>query len=304
MQFKTIYAHIKPALSVEVFPPKTDKGMAHLRQELTHLTGRYRPAFVSVTYGAGGSTRDKTLEMVQQIRDEFNVTCVPHFTCVGASQASVRDFVDRALAQEVENMVALRGDIPQGATEFEPAPDGFRYANELVAFLNSYTDRLDLAVAGYPEGHPQAPSLAQDIEHLKQKVDAGAAVVLTQLFYDNASFFRFRELAVRAGVTLPIVPGIMPIIKFSQIQRITSMCGATIPGDLQDSLLTYEDGSEEQRLAGIEYAIHQCRELLANDVPGLHLYTLNNGWTTSHLVDGLQEYLPENLQDSLSAKEE
>ncbi len=288
-RFSEIYAREKPVLSVEIFPPKTPKGWANLYHELYYLT-RHELGFVSVTYGAGGSTRAQTLELMYEIRTRFRVESVPHFTCVGASRESVREFIDRAIALGAQNIVALRGDPPRDATEFRPAPDGFRYAYELVAFIRSYTDELDIAVAGYPEGHVECRDMDKNIEYLKIKVDAGADLVITQLFYDNADFFRFREQAVKAGINVPIVPGLLPIIRFSQIQRITSLCGAHIPERLTKRLIVYEDGSPEQRDVGVEYAIEQARELLENGVPGLHIFTLNNSHATSRMVAALREY--------------
>lgn len=288
-QFRNIYAGRRPVLSVEIFPPRTEQSWANLQDELTHLVG-HRPAFVSVTYGAGGSTRAKTLELVDLIHTRFQVVSVPHFTCVGSSRDDIREFVDRALAQGVRNLVALRGDPPQGAVQFTPAPDGFRYANELVAFIKDYTSALDIAVGGYPEGHVECRELTKDVENLKRKVDAGADVVLTQVFYSNTDFFRFRDAATRANIQVPIVPGIMPITRFSQIQRITSLCGASIPAALSRALLAHEDGSAAQQAAGTDYTIEQCRELLDHGAPGLHLFTLNNNHATSRLVDALGSY--------------
>lgn len=292
-QFKTIYAQHKPVLSIELFPPKSDAGHANLDQELRSLV-MHRPAFISVTYGAGGSTRDKTLALVQDIRarygEAYGLAAVPHFTCVGSSRQDIREYVDRALQQGARNMVVLRGDPPAGTTEFRPAPDGLRHADELVAFIRAHTDQLDLAVAGYPEGHVECRDLRQDVTFLKRKVDAGASVVLTQLFYDNADFYRFRETAFRQGITVPIVPGIMPITRFSQIQRITALCGARIPRELALGLLAHVDGSDDQQQAGVDYAIEQCRDLLENGVPGLHIFTLNKGHATSRLVDALGSY--------------
>jgi len=291
MQFKTLYATAQhPILSIELFPPKTDKGRAHLEKELTQLM-QHRVGFVSVTYGAGGSTQNNTLDLVKEIRERYGVTTVPHFTCVGASRKSILAYADRALAEGAENMVALRGDPPKGQTEFIPAPDGFRYAYQLVAFLKAhYGDRLSLAVAGYPEGHVETRDLNASVEHLKMKVDAGADLVITQLFYDNADFFRFRDLAVKKGINVPIVPGLLPITKYSQIDRITKLCGASIPADLTKLLLAFEDGSPDQQMAGIAAAIDQAGELLENDVPGIHIFTLNNSFATAHMVEALGHY--------------
>lgn len=288
-RFSELYQQERPVLSIEIFPPKTPKGWANLYHELYYLT-RHNPGFVSVTYGAGGSTRDQTLELTYEVRTRFRVNAVPHFTCVGASRESVREYIDRAIAIGAQNIVALRGDPPRGQTEFKPAPDGFRYAYQLVEFIRSYTDQLDIAVAGYPEGHVECRDLRKSTEYLKIKVDAGANLVITQLFYDNQDFFRFRDLAAKMGIHVPIVPGILPIIKYSQIDRITQLCGAKIPDDLRARLLRYEDGSPEQHEVGVEYAIEQARDLLENGVPGLHIFTLNNSHATSRIVEALGDY--------------
>jgi methylenetetrahydrofolate reductase (NADPH) len=291
MKFRDLYANVtKPVLSVELFPPKTDKGRAHLDRELARLMD-FPVGFVSVTYGAGGSTQAKTLELVRAIREQYQVMTVPHFTCVGANRQDVRDYVDQALADGAENLVALRGDPPRGETTFKPAPGGFQYAYQLVAFLKeSYGDALSIAVAGYPEGHVETRDLNLSIQHLKQKVDAGADLVITQLFYDNADFFRFRDMAVKAGITVPIVPGILPITKYSQIDRITKLCGAKIPGGLTRTLVAFPDGSYDQQMAGIAAAIDQAGELLDAGVPGIHIFTLNNSYATAHMVRALSHY--------------
>ena len=291
MKFRDLYAKSKrPILSVELFPPKTAKGRAHLDEELTRLV-RYPVGFVSVTYGAGGSTQSNTLSLVKGIRETYDVTTVPHSTCVGASRQDVREYVDQAIADGAENLVALRGDPPQGETVFRPARDGFEYAWQLVAFLkDTYGDAISLAVAGYPEGHVETRDMALSIQHLKQKVDAGADLVITQLFYDNADFFRFRDLAVKAGIHVPIVPGLLPITKYSQIDRITKLCGARIPDDLTTTLVAFPDGSSDQQMAGIAAAIDQAGELLEADVPGIHIFTLNNSYATAHMVVALEHY--------------
>ena len=288
MKFKELYGNAtSPILSVELFPPKTEKGRHHLDQEMKRLM-EYPVGFVSVTYGAGGSTQNNTLELVKTIRSTYDVTTVPHLTCVGASQQDIRDYVEQALADGAENLVALRGDPPRGEASFKPAPDGFSYAYQLVEFLKTnYGDALSLAVAGYPEGHIETRDLDLSIQHLKQKVDAGADLVITQLFYDNQDFFRFRDKAVKAGINVPIVPGILPITKYSQIDRITKLCGARIPGELTKTLVAFPDGSYDQQMAGIAAAIDQAGELLENDVPGIHIFTLNNSYATAHMVTAL-----------------
>lgn len=291
MKFRDIYQQSsRPILSIELFPPKTPKGRAHLNKELARLM-RYPVGFVSVTYGAGGGAQSNTLSLVKDIREQYNITTVPHFTCVGANRQSIRDYVDQAIAEGAENLVALRGDPPRGETAFRPARDGFEYAWQLVAFLKeTYGNAISLAVAGYPEGHIETRDLTLSIQHLKQKVDAGADLVITQLFYDNADFFRFRDLAVKAGITVPIVPGLLPITKYSQIDRITKLCGAKIPGDLTTTLVAFPDGSSDQQMAGIAAAIDQAGELLEADVPGIHIFTLNNSYATAHMVVALEHY--------------
>ncbi len=291
MKFRDLYHNAThPVLSVELFPPKTEKGRAHLDKELARLMD-FPVGFVSVTYGAGGSTQVNTLALVKIVRDMYGVTTVPHFTCVGANRQSVREYVDQAIADGAENLVALRGDPPQGETAFQPAPDGFQYAYQLVSFLKeTYGDKLSIAVAGYPEGHVETRDLNLSVQHLKQKVDAGADLIITQLFYDNADFFRFRELAAKAGIAVPIVPGILPITKYSQINRITKLCGARIPTNLTRTLVAFPDGSYDQQMAGIAAAIDQAGELLDNGVPGVHIYTLNNSYATAHMVRALRHY--------------
>lgn len=288
IQFNQMY-NGRPVFSVEIFPPKSEQGEHNLLDELERLVP-HRPVFISVTYGAGGSTRAKTLDLVRRIHDRCRVTTVPHFTSIGHTKQDVREFIDEALALGARNLVALRGDAPRDVPDYAPPPDGFRYGQELVAFIRSCNDELDLAVAGYPEGHLECRDLQQDVQYLKRKVDAGAAVVLTQLFYDNADFFRFRDEARRIGINVPIVPGIMPITKFSQIQRITALCGARIPDELTQALSAHADGSPEQQTAGIEFAIRQCRELLENNAPGLHIFSLNSSHATSRIVEALNEF--------------
>lgn len=289
-RFSQIYHdHTGPVLSVELFPPKTDRGWQNLSRRLPALQP-YQLDFVSVTYGAGGSVRERTLDLVAQVRNQVGTVSVPHFAAIGSSRQQICDFLDQARAQGVENLVLLRGDQPQNQADF--AANGFQYAHQLVSFVRQQTDHFDIAVAGYPEGHLECRHLPTSIQHLKQKVDAGANLVITQLFFNNADFFRFREMAVQAGITVPIVPGIIPIIKFSQIQRITALCGASIPSELTTSLSRYADGSLVQQQAGLDFTIAQVRQLLQAGVAGLHIYSLNNWQTVSGLVEGVQELLP------------
>ena len=296
MKFSEIYKDSgKPMVSVELFPPRTKRGLRILMEELECLV-RHDPAFVSVTYGAGGSSRDKTLDLVRTVRQRFGFETVPHLACYGTAPEVIEEYLGRAIADGARNIVALRGDRPQHDPDFVPHERGCNHAIELVHHIAETTD-LEIAVAGYPEGHPECKDWHKDLQHLKEKVDAGASLVLTQLFYDNADFFRFRDEATKIGISVPIVPGIMPIIKFSQIQRITSLCGAKIPSHITTTLLQYEDGSEAQRLAGLDLAIEQARELLEDEVPGLHIFSLNNGRNTSRMVDALADLLGKSLPE-------
>jgi len=290
MKFSEIYdrGREKPVFSVEVFPPKTEKGLRMLFEELQCIV-RHDPAFVSVTYGAGGSTREKTLDLVRSIRKRFGFETVPHLACYGTDPAEIDAYLKRAVEDGANNIVALRGDHPRSNPNFVPHKDGCDHAIELVRRIASKTD-LDIAVAGYPEGHPECKDWDKDIQHLKEKVEAGAHLVLTQLFYDNQDFFRFRDAAEKAGISVPIVPGLLPIVKFSQVQRITNLCGAKIPSRVTTTLLRYEDGSEDQRKAGLELAIEQARELLEAGVPGIHIFSLNNGRNTSRMVEALSDF--------------
>lgn len=285
MKLSQLYQQPRPIISTELYPPKTEQGWHNLRQRLPQL-GQFNLDYASVTYGAGGSVQHHTLQLVEEVMTQAGLTCFPHFTSIGATPATVNKFVDDTLALGIENILALRGDYPQTADGLPPEP-AFRYAHELVSHIRNYTDQLDIIVGGYPEGHVECSDIALDVQHLKQKVDAGAAVVITQLFFDNASYYHFRELTTQAAITVPIVPAIMPITKLSQVQRITNLCGATIPAALVDQLATYPDGSAEQRQVGLDYAIEQCRDLLAHDVPGLHIYCLNSWPSLSQLVKGL-----------------
>jgi methylenetetrahydrofolate reductase (NADPH) len=290
MKFSEIYdsGRQKPVFSVEVFPPKTKRGLHTLFEELKCIV-RHKPAFVSVTYGAGGSTRESTLDLVREIRRRFGFETVPHLACYGTDPAEIDAYLERAISEGAKNIVALRGDKPRSNPDFVPHKDGCSHAIDLVRRIAAKTE-LDIAVAGYPEGHPECKDWNKDIQHLKEKVDAGAHLVLTQLFHDNEDFFRFRDAAEKSGIEVPIVPGLLPIVKFSQVQRITNLCGAKIPSRVTTTLLRYEDGSESQREAGLELAIEQARGLLESGVPGIHIFSLNNGRNTSKLVDALSDF--------------
>lgn len=281
-----LFAQNRPLRSLEFFPPKDDAGVEALRATATALQ-RMKPDFVSVTYGAGGTTRDRTAQVSALLKTELGVTVMPHLTCVGHSRADLSDIADRIHAGGFRNVMTLRGDPPKGATEFTPAPDGLRYANELVTLLKARHPDFCLGVGGYPEKHPEAPSLEADLVHLKRKVDAGAAFITTQLFFDNAVYYRFVDRCRAAGITIPIVPGIMPVLSLKQIQRFTSMCGASLPAKLITRLEAAADHVDVVETIGIDWSLTQIRDLLTHGAPGYHLYILNRAKAALALSAGL-----------------
>ena len=272
--------------SLEFFPPKDDAGVEALRATAGALR-RIQPDFVSVTYGAGGTTRDRTAQGSALLRAEFGFTVMPHLTCVGHSRAELNALADRIHAGGFRNIMTLRGDPPKGATEFQPAPDGLRHASELAALLKARHADFCLGVAGYPEKHPEAPSLEADLGHLRRKVDAGAAFITTQLFFDNDVFHRFVEKCRAAGIQVPIVPGIMPVLSLKQIQRFTQMCGASLPARLTARLEAAADNAEVMETIGIDWALNQIRGLVDAGAPGYHLYILNRAKGALTLAAGL-----------------
>jgi methylenetetrahydrofolate reductase (NADPH) len=286
MKIADVYGEGKFGLSFEIYPPKTDAGEAQLFAALDALM-EFHPSFVSCTYGAGGSTRDKTLELVVKIRKAFGVTTAAHRTCVESTQEEIRQWLKEATDLGVENIVALRGDPPAGQGGFRTPEGGFAHANELVALIRREFPHFSVAVAGYPETHQEAPSPEVDLANLKRKVAAGADVVITQLFYDNSDFLRFRVRYRNAGITVPLVPGILPVINVAQIQRIASLCGATLPAPFLADLERLQNDPSAQLRVGAEYAIRQCQELLDNGVPGLHFYVLNKAEAPRRILRAL-----------------
>jgi len=230
---------------------------------------------VSVTYGAGGSTRDRTIELVSYIKNQVGLEAMAHLTCVGASRAEITSVIERLEHEGIENIIALRGDPPEGQKDFVPHPDGLAHASDLIRLIRAHYPRFCVAAAGYPETHVEALSPEHDLRFLVEKVKAGAEVIITQLFFHNRCYFDFVERARRAGVTVPIVPGIMPITNVAQIERFTKLCGASIPDDLRVRLDAIREDGEAVGAVGIEHATDQCRELLAGGAPGVHFYTLN-----------------------------
>jgi len=286
MKISSLFATGRPVFSFEFFPPKTPAGETALLQAIERLRD-LDPSFVSVTYGAGGSTREKTLDIVTRIKREFGIESMAHLTCVGHSRGEIDRILDRLRDGGIENVLALRGDPPRGEERFVPPVDGFPFASELVGYIRSRGYEFCLGGAGYPEGHTECRDLALDIQHLRRKVDAGIEFIITQLYYDNADYFAFVRRAREIGITLPIVPGIMPITDRQQIERIASLCGARIPRELLADL-DAAGGAESEEAVGIRWASRQCRELLEAGAPGIHFYTLNKSPATAAILSDLR----------------
>lgn len=275
MRIAELFQQKRPVCSFEFFPPKTDEGFSTLYQTIADLK-RLNPDYVSVTWGAGGSTRRKTIELVSQIQNEIGITAMAHFTCVGASREDLTQSLDRMRDAGIANVLALSGDLPEGYVQ---PPDGFRYASELIAFIRTQW-KFCLAGGCYPETHPAAASPEVDLKNLVHKVNQGLDFLITQLFFDNEVYFAFVKRARAAGITIPIVPGIMPIVNEKGVRRMTLLCGASIPDELNTRLSACAQDPLRIQELGIEWATRQCQELLDRGVPGLHFYTLNQSSAT------------------------
>ncbi len=293
MKIKALLGKIRPSFSFEFFPPKDSDGFEALFTTIGQLES-CQPTYVSVTFGAGGSTRAQTIDLVGRIKNEIGLESMAHLTCVGSSQEELRSILDTLQKKGIQNILALRGDPPKGQDKFEKPENGFAYANELVEFIRKHYD-FCIGVAGYPEGHVECPDKKIDLDNLKRKVDAGADFIVTQLFFDNRFYFDFVERARNNGIKIPIIPGIMPILNVKQIQRFTKMCGSTIPEALMKQLESSQDEPETVRKIGIEHATFQCERLLQEEAPGIHFYTLNRSNATLKILESLR-----NLSDKTS----
>jgi methylenetetrahydrofolate reductase (NADPH) len=287
MKIKAILEKVRPSFSFEFFPPKDNEGFDKLFTTITQLKP-CQPTYVSVTFGAGGSTRTKTIDLVGRIKNEIGLESMAHLTCVGSDKEYIAAILDTLQAQGIQNVLALRGDPPQGQEKFEKPENGFAYANELVAFIRANYD-FCIGVAGYPEGHIECPDKKADLDHLKRKVDAGADFIVTQLFFDNRYYFDFIDRAQNLGIHIPIIPGIMPILNVKQVQRFTKMCGSTIPALLMERLEAVQDDPETVRQLGIDHAAEQCEHLLQEGAPGIHFYTLNRSNATLKILESLKK---------------
>jgi methylenetetrahydrofolate reductase (NADPH) len=282
----SLFPQQRPLRSLEFFPPKDEAGVEALRQTALTLK-RIAPDFVSVTYGAGGTTRERTAQVSRLLRQEIGFTVMPHLTCVGHTREELNVVADQLHADGYRNIMTLRGDPPKGQTEFVPYQDGLRYGSDLVALLKARHPEFCLGVGGYPEKHPEAPSLEADLDNLKRKVDAGAGFITTQLFFDNAVYYRFVEKCRARGITVPIVPGIMPVLSLKQVKRFTEMCGAHLPPQLITRLEVAAENADVVEMMGLDWALDQIRGLLANGAPGYHLYIMNRAKSALALAAGL-----------------
>jgi methylenetetrahydrofolate reductase (NADPH) len=277
----------RPCFSFEFFPPKTPEGEEQLWATLEDLRG-LEPGFVSVTYGAGGSTRDRTIELVTHIKERTGIEAMAHLTCVGHTKDELSAILDKLAHARIENVLALRGDPPKGQQTFTKTEGGFEHASELVAFIREKDLGFCVGAAAYPEGHVETASREADLKHLKTKVDEGCDFVITQLFFDNAFYFDFVERARRVGINVPIVPGVMPITNYEQVQRFVRMCGATVPMRLQLALEKVKHDHDAVMQLGVAHATVQCMELLSRGVPGIHFYTLNRSPAARMIVSALR----------------
>ena len=281
-----LFAQGRPLRSLEFFPPKDDAGVEALQQTAAALR-RIGPDFVSVTYGAGGSTRERTAQVSALLKQEFGFTVLPHLTAVNHTRAEISAIADAHHARGIRNIMALRGDVPRDLTPETAFKDGLRYGSDVVALLKRLHPDFCLGVGGYPEKHPEAPTADADLAHLRRKVDAGAAFVTTQLFFDNDAYYRFVDRCRAGGIAVPIVPGIMPVLSLKQVRRMTGLCGASLPGRLVTRLQAAGDQAEIVESIGIDWALGQIRDLLAHGAPGYHLYILNRAKSALTLAAGL-----------------
>ncbi|APW59130.1 methylenetetrahydrofolate reductase [NAD(P)H] [Paludisphaera borealis] len=292
MHILDIFETNPTTFSFEFFPPKTDKASADLFETMAHLQA-LQPSFVSVTYGAGGTTRERTHDLIVRIQQETNLTAISHLTCVCHSEAELEAILERYAASKIENILALGGDPPRNLQGYDRANDAFQYADQLVRFVRSRLGVADsrgfgVGVAGFPEGHPGTPNRLLEMDNLKRKVDAGADYICTQLFFQNADFYDFRERCDLAGIRVPILAGIMPVTSKENLARIAELAlGARIPARLLRAVERCGDSAESVAKVGVHWATEQCRDLLDNEVRGLHFYTLNRSDATRQIYDYL-----------------
>lgn len=290
MRIDELLATQRPVFSVEFFPPRSEDGLSMLIETVEALKP-LEPDYVSVTYGAGGSTRDGTVEMVERMKSEYGLEAMAHLSCVGETRDGLRNILDRFRDAGIENVMALRGDPPRGETDFTPPEDGLTSAAELTSFISDSYD-FTLGGACFPEVHPEAEDLQTDLRYLKTKVDAGARFLITQLFFDNRVYFDFVAAAREIGIDVPIIPAVIPINSFGQVARICKLCDAEIPTDLSAAMESLGGDEDAERLLGVAYAARQCEELLAAGAPGVHFIALNRAPGTRAVLAALHASRP------------
>jgi methylenetetrahydrofolate reductase (NADPH) len=290
MRIDELLANKRPVFSIEFFPPKTEEGVVSLFETVEALKP-LAPDYVSVTYGAGGATRDGTVEVAQRIKEDHGIEVMAHLSCVGETQEGLAAILERFAGIGIENVLALRGDPPRGENEFTPPPDGLSSAAELTGFIS---ERHEFTIGGacFPEVHPEADSLEADLDYLKTKVDAGAHFLITQLFFDNRVYWDFVDAARARGIDVPIIPGVIPIGSYGQVARICDLCDASIPDDLDQAMRALGGDLEAEALLGVAYASQQCEELLAGGAPGIHFYALNRAPGTRAVLAALRASRP------------
>jgi methylenetetrahydrofolate reductase (NADPH) len=282
MKIKNLFSQKRLLLSFEVFPPKREGNLENLYVTIAELV-ELKPDFISVTYGAGGGTREKTIEISSRVKNGFNLEALAHLTCVQSTKDDIAGILELLKQENIENILALRGDPPEGTDKFTKTEGGFEHANELVQFIKA-RNNFSVGVAGYPEGHIEAPSLKADMINLKRKVDAGADFIITQLFFNSDAFYNFRDQAIALGIHIPILPGIFPILNYNQIIRIASLAGVRLPPRLLEKVEMNKDRPQEVEKYGIEYAIIQIDNLIRNEIAGLHLYCMNKSYPVKKIL--------------------
>ncbi len=285
MKVHDLFPKKKLTLSFEVFPPVREGNLESLYKAIEEL-GKLKPDFISVTYGAGGSTRDMSIEIASKVKNGFREEVLAHLTCVQSTKDDIARILDEFRQAGIENILALRGDPPQGTETFVKTEGGFGYASELVEFIRSRDD-FSVGVAGYPEGHIETPDLEADLRNLKKKVDAGADFIVSQLFFDNDVFYRFRDRAMKIGIAVPILPGVFPIMNYKQMIRCISLSNASVPKKLEEKMARLQDKPAETEKYGVEYAVKQADDLVRNEVRGLHIYSMNRSGPAIRIVTEL-----------------
>ncbi len=287
MRIKEILRERKKGFSFEFFPPKSPAGKDGFMKTVGTLA-RYKPLYVSVTYGSGGSTRERTNYTLKWIKAETDLAVMSHLTCIGSTRASIDDLLGDYVANGIDNILAMRGDPPRDAPDFDLTRGEFKYAKDLVELIRGY-NYFSIAVAVYPEGHPESPDIEKDMQYTKEKIDAGADFAITQMFFDNRYYYDFMERASKMGIEIPVIPGIMPVTDCRRIEEFANFCSATIPRRLKEQMASVLDKPSEMVKMGIEYAIKQCEDLKRNGVDYLHFYTMNRSDAVSEILDALPE---------------